>query len=136
MFPTSTYIARRKALAEKIDSGLVLFLSNPYVSRNYKASVYPYRQDSTFLYYVGIAQAGLAYVLDVETGKEQLFGNELSMDDIVWTGELPTLKSRAEKVGIQTVTPYGELTALLQHAQEQGRTSISSLLTNPPLRFS
>ena len=121
MFPTSTYRSRRKALIEKLDSGLVLLLTNPHMSRSYAGNVYPYRQDSHFLYFAGIDQVGLALVLDVESGEEMLFGDELTMDDIVWTGELPTLQSRAERVGITQVVPGTKLNEVVGAAQKAGR---------------
>lgn len=121
MFPTSTYTGRRNALRQKLDSGLVLLLTNPQFSRSYGANVFPYRQDSHFLYFAGIHQSGLALILDIDSGEDTLFGNELTMDDIVWTGELPTLKSRAAKAGITNVTPSDQLAGVLSAAQQAGR---------------
>ena len=86
MFSSDTYKARRKALKAKIGSGLILFPGNHYSPMNYKDNVYHFRQDSNFLYYFGLDQAHLAAVIDADSGEETLFGDDLSMDDIVWTG--------------------------------------------------
>ncbi|MBO4571788.1 MAG: aminopeptidase P N-terminal domain-containing protein, partial [Bacteroidales bacterium] len=54
MFDKSVYIARRKVLASKISSGVVLMLGNSEAGFNYTDNTYPFRQDSTFLYYFGL----------------------------------------------------------------------------------
>jgi hypothetical protein len=60
MFNDTTYQSRRTTLAKDIGSGLVLFLGNEEVGMNYTANVYPFRQDSTFLYFWAIDQPNLA----------------------------------------------------------------------------
>ena len=66
MFSTSTYTARRTALMQQMDSGLVILFGNEEVGRNYTANIYEFRQDSTFLYYFGIDQPNLVGVLDID----------------------------------------------------------------------
>lgn len=90
-------------------NGIILLPGNDESSSNYKDNWYPYRQDSSFLYYTGIAQAGLALLLNTATGDEILFGDELSIDDIVWTGPLPTLQELAAAAGIGKVLPPEQL---------------------------
>ena len=63
-FSTATYIARRQVLKQQIGKGTILLPGNEESSANYKDNWYPFRQDSTFLYYAGIAQAGLVLVID------------------------------------------------------------------------
>lgn len=122
MFDKSIYIARRAALREKVGSGICLFLGNELVGMNYAGNEYGFRQDSSFLYYWGLDYAGLAAVLDVDSGEEIIFGNELTIDDIVWTGTMPTLTENAALAGVSDTRPLQALKPLLEKALSQGRT--------------
>lgn len=88
---------------------------------NYTDNVYPFRQDSNFLYYAGIRLPHLALVLDTEAGKATLYGDELSIDHIVWMGPQPTLHELAEAAGIHEVRAFSELSHALQTAKSAGR---------------
>ena len=81
-----TYIRRRAQLKKDMGSGLLLFLGNYETGMNYADNTYRFRQDSTFLYFFGLDYAGLAAVIDIDADTEIVFGNELTIDDIVWTG--------------------------------------------------
>ena len=108
-FSRATYIARRKTLKESIGSGRILLLGNDESSMNYKDNHFHYRQDSTFLYYFGIDQPGLMAIIDIDNDEETIFGNELTIEDIIWTGQLPTLVSLADKVGVSRVRPINSV---------------------------
>ena len=86
LFPKETYINRRKRLSENMGSGLILLLSNEDSPMNYADNCYPFRQDSTFLYYFGLDIPMPAAIIDIDNNNEILFGNDVSMDDIIWTG--------------------------------------------------
>jgi Xaa-Pro aminopeptidase len=109
LFPADTYVERRKRLAETLGKGEILFLGNEESSINFRDNWYPFRQDSTFLYYFGLSIPGLAAYLDTASGEAILFGNELGIDDIIWTGPLPSLKELGEQVGIKRIEPMGKL---------------------------
>lgn len=119
MFEASVYKTRREALCTKVHSGLVLLLGNEEVGMNYAANVYEYRQDSTFLYYMGHSLPGLVAVIDVESNETCLYGNDLSMDDIVWTGPQPTVHELAVRV-------KAERSASLARLFEEIRTAIGA----------
>lgn len=121
MFPKETYINRRRALREKVGSGLILLLGNDESGMNYADNTYNYRQDSTFLYYFGLPFAGLAAVIDVDGDKEMIFGDELTIDDIVWMGTQPTLHEKAHRVGVDNVQPTYSLRSVLDEARKGGR---------------
>lgn len=121
MFETATYTGRRKRLYSQIDSGLLLFLGNDESPMNYADNPFHYRQDSTFLYFFGLNFAGLVGVIDIDTGKDILFGNDLTVEDIVWMGTQPSLAERCREVGIQYVQPLEELKAYLTEAEQKGR---------------
>lgn len=113
MFSAATYTERRAALCASLKGGQVLLLGNHELGMNYAANTYHFRQDSTFLYYIGIDRAGLAAIVDVDSGLTTVFGDELDMDDIVWTGELPTIAEMAARSGIRDVQPAAALAGRL-----------------------
>lgn len=121
MFAKETYIERRRVLKQSMGSGLLLFLGNTETGMNYADNIYPFRQDSTFLYYFASDYAGLAAIIDVDEDKEIIFGDELTIDDIVWTGVQPTIKEKCERVGISETMPMAQLATYLKKAQAKGQ---------------
>ena len=86
MFAKETYIQRRALLKKNIGSGVLLFLGNDEQGLHYEDNTFRYRQDSTFLYYFGLSFAGLSAIIDIDEDKEIIFGDELTIDHIVWCG--------------------------------------------------
>lgn len=121
MFAAETYTARRASLAASLSSGLLVFLGNDESPMNYTDNTFAYRQDSTFLYYFGISHAGLAAVIDADTREATIFGNDLTIDDIVWTGPQPTIAELAARVGVAATGPAAGLTEIVRAAQAKGR---------------
>ena len=101
MFAKETYMQRRALLKKNLGSGVLLFLGNDECGLNYEDNTFRYRQDSTFLYYFGLSCAGLSAIIDIDEDKEIIFGDELSIDAIVWMGSQPTLREKCERVGIR-----------------------------------
>ncbi|MHA4896847.1 aminopeptidase P family protein [Pedobacter sp. PWIIR3] len=120
MFNKEEYIKRRQQLADQFKSGIVLFLGNGESPMNYLDNTYHFRQDSTFLYYFGISSPNLAAVLDIAEGKTILFGDEMSMDDIVWMGRQKTLNEKALEVGVELLAPSSKLSVVLANAAQKG----------------
>lgn len=116
MFDKQIYTERRSALKSKINSGLFLFLGNDESAINFKHNTYPFRQDSTFLYYFGIQAPGLNAIIDIDEDKIILFGDEMSMDDIVWMGRQKTLREKCADAGIETLAPSADLSIYLKRA--------------------
>ncbi|MGV8878625.1 MAG: aminopeptidase P family protein [Sphingobacteriaceae bacterium] len=100
MFKKEIYIERRQRLKSQIKTGLILLLGNEESSINYGDNHYPFRQDSNFLYFFGLDRAGLVGVIDVDKDVEVLFGDDVSVEDIIWTGPMPSLAEQAGEVGI------------------------------------
>jgi Xaa-Pro aminopeptidase len=109
MFSAATYTERRAQLTRQVHHGKLLFLGNEEVGMNYKGNTYHFRQDSHFLYFFGIDRAGLAAVIDTDSGETTIYGDELTMDDIVWTGPLPSIAEQAAQTGVHKVAPASEL---------------------------
>ena len=121
MFSKSTYTARRNALREKLSGGLLLFMGNGYVGRNYKDNTYHFRQDSTFLYFFGLDQDNLCAVMDLDEGKDIIFGDELSVDYIVWMGAQKSIKEKASEVGVADTRPKESVQEYVKSAMKAGR---------------
>lgn len=117
-----TYIRRRTTLKKEMGSGLLLFLGNNEVGMNYADNTYRFRQDSSFLYFFGLDYAGLAAVIDIDNDAEIVFGNELTIDDIVWTGTQPTLSEKASAVGISKTMPLSNLKGYIDKSLSKGQT--------------
>lgn len=122
MFAKEVYIERRRKLKQRVGSGLLLFLGNDYTGRNYEDNTYDFRQDSTFLYYFGQAFEGLSAIIDIDEDREIIFGDELSIDAIVWMGPQPTLKEKSENAGIYEIQPAAEVVTYLRKAQAKKQT--------------
>lgn len=121
MFAKETYIRRREQLKKVLGNGLLLFLGNEEAPMNYLDNTYPYRQDSSFLYFFGLNYASLAAVIDIDEDKEIIFGNELTIDDIVWQGTQPTLSEKSSLVGVQETLPMSELANYVAKAKAKGQ---------------
>ncbi len=122
MFSKETYIKRRDELKKRVGSGVLLFLGNDEVGCNYRDNTYDFRQDSTFLYYFGQPYAGLNAVIDIDNDREIIFGDELTIDHIVWMGNQPTIHEKAAGVGITETRPSAELATYLDRAVRAGQT--------------
>lgn len=121
LFPVQTYKNRRAELKKAMGSGLLVFLGNEESGMNYADNTYHFRQDSTFLYYFGLEYAHLAAVIDIDDDSEIIFGNELTIDDIVWMGTQPTLAEKSSSVGVSRTLPYDSLTDYVAGAVAKGQ---------------
>lgn len=121
MFSTDTYRQRRAALRKAVGSGVLLFLGNDETGMNYEDNTYDYRQDSSFLYFFGQPYAGLNAIIDIDNDREIIFGDELSIDHIVWMGNQPTLHEKAAQAGITETLPAADLKPYLDKVVAGGR---------------
>lgn len=121
MFPSKIYIQRRELLKKKIKNGIILFLGNDESPMNYTDNTYRFRQDSTFLYYFGIDEPGFAAIIDVDEDKEMIFGNDFTIDEIVWMGPQKTVKQKAKNAGIKFSFSMNELENILKNGLTKGR---------------
>lgn len=121
MFNAEIYTERRNRLKKNIKSGLVLLLANNESSMNYSANTYHYRQDSNFLYFYGIDLPGLVGIIDIDSGNDYLYGNNIDIDDIIWMGKQPTIDELAAKSGIKNTASLSKLTEVINSAIKQGK---------------
>ncbi|RXK86062.1 aminopeptidase P family protein [Filimonas effusa] len=121
MFERPVYIERRQQLMKAVGSGLVLLTGNEDSSMNYKDNIYHFRQDSSFLYFTGIDRPNLFFLLDIDNNTETLFGNDLTIEEMVWTGYVAPLAEPAAACGISDVKPVSALPSLLERARQRSQ---------------
>jgi len=109
MFEKQIYIARRNRLRDKVGSGVVLIPGNTESPMNYPDNTYHFRQDSTFLYLFGLDIPGLFGIIDADSGNDTIFGDDITMEDIIWMGTKPSVKDLAASVGVKNTLPFKEL---------------------------
>lgn len=131
MFEAQIYQQRRAALRQQVASGIILLLGNNEAPANYPDNTYKFRQDSSFLYFFGHAHPGYAGIIDVDANEEYFFGDDVTMDDIIWMGPQPSVQELAARVGVSKSFPFDQLKDMVQKAISQ-RRKVHFL---PPYRF-
>ena len=121
MFNKEIYHNRRKQLRENMQQGVVIFLSNNEAPMNYASNTYHYRQDSSFNYFFGLQLPGLIGVVDLDEGTDILFGDDYTIDDIIWMGNQPTLTELAATCGISNIKGYNTIFDYVAKAVSSGR---------------
>ena len=123
MFSKQTYMSRRNELKRLVGSGVIILFGNNESPCNYPSNAYsPFRQDSSFLYYFGLAQPGLVGVIDVDNDSELLFGDDIDIEDIVWYGSVDSVSQMAASVGVARTAPMSALSQFCSGARAAGRT--------------
>ena len=114
MFSRETYISRRKTLKELVGKGVIILFGNNESPCNYPANAYyPFRQDSSFLYYFGQKRDGLVGVIDIDNDEEWLIGDDIDIEDIVWYGSVDSVADMAAQVGVAHTAPMSFLSSLI-----------------------
>ncbi|WP_269236440.1 aminopeptidase P family protein [Flavobacterium flavigenum] len=121
MFSKETYSNRRQVLKKAIGSGLIILPGNEEVGMNYRDNIYHFRQDSSFLYYCGIDTPNLFLVIDVDANIEIVFGDDLTIEQTVWTGPQESLAISSAKSGITAIQPLSFVEAMIKNAVKQKR---------------
>ena len=111
--------ARRHTLRRAVHGGALLLVGQEDTPRNYAANAYPFRQDSSFLYFVGVDQPGLAALI-LPDGEEWLFGTPEHPDDLVWYGPHPALADHGAAAGISRTASISELAPRLRALGAKG----------------
>ncbi|MBQ0081571.1 MAG: aminopeptidase P N-terminal domain-containing protein [Alistipes sp.] len=121
MFKAQTYVSRRNELSKRIGNGIILFPGNSFASRNYPNNAYTFRQDSSFLYFFGLNLPDMFGIIDTESQESILFGNDVTVDDIIWMGPQPEVSELAASVGVTKSFPLSKVKDFISKAQQQKR---------------
>ena len=120
MFGTEIYCARRAGLIERM-SGIGLFPANPPSPMNYAHNPHPFVQDGCFAYYFGVPQASIVGAVDFDSGESFLFGDNPTLDDLIWLGSATPMREWAERSGVAGALPRAQLNDWLAK-RRRGRT--------------
>lgn len=101
-----------------VASGLIILLGNEESSMNYKDNLYPFRQDSSFLYFFGIDRPALIGIIDIDNDSEILFGDDFTTEEMIWTGYREPLNLLSDSIGISIVKPKKDLWSFIRLATE------------------
>ncbi len=121
MFAPIVYTDRRNRLRKEVSGGIALFLGNQESAMNYPANQYAFRQDSNFSYFFGLDHPDLAGIIDLDNGRDIIFGNDVDIDDIIWMGKQPTMKDQAALAGVTEVKPLSGLAEVISDALKNQR---------------
>ena len=125
MFAKEVYVRRRATLLEKMrqagQNGVILFIGNAEAPAQYKDNAYKWRQDSTWLYFWGLDEPMMAATIDIDSGRETLYADDVDIDDIIWMGPQPSVRSKADSVGVEATAPYAILDKDIDAARKAGR---------------
>ncbi len=123
MFSKEIYVNRRAELKKLVKSGIIIFFGNNESPANFPANgYYPFRQDSSFLYYFGAQRDGLVGVIDIDNDLEILVGDDIDIDDIVWFGKVDSVHDMAEAAGVKSSAPMKQLSVICNNALRDKRS--------------
>ena len=140
--PSPAFHADRRQRLQQAVPAPILLMGNGVRPRNLPMTHLPFRQDSTFLYFTGCAQAGAALLL--VDGEETLFLPAPADDDALWHGHVETLEELGGRLGVARVRPFAELATAISNLSElplsvpvpdARRTDLARRLTGLALEF-
>jgi Xaa-Pro aminopeptidase len=73
IFNDGVYIERRRQLKQLVQKGIILLLGNEQSSMTYKDTWYPFRQESSFLYFTGLNLPIMVSIIDIDNKNEIIF---------------------------------------------------------------
>lgn len=122
MFSKEIYVNRRAELKKLVKGGIIILFGNNESPANFPANgYYPFRQDSSFLYYFGLQRDGLAGVIDIDNDTETLVGDDIDIDDIVWYGSVNSVSDMAKAAGVDNTAPMKQLHVICNMALRDKR---------------
>ena len=122
MFDIATYIRRRNELKKLVKEGIIILFGNNESPANFPNNgYYPFRQDSSFLYYFGLQRDGLVGIIDIDNDKDILVGNDIDIEDIVWYGSVESMTEMMQRCGAQETLPMKALKTICNEALSKHR---------------
>ena len=113
------HAGRRAALRAKLDPGVVVLRGLPSPRQNLR-----FHQDKNFWYLTGVESPSVAFVMDVESGKEILFVNRPSSWREQWEGEIWDTDDQWIKdlTGIQDLRSKRKLEDVIEELLDEGES--------------
>jgi Xaa-Pro aminopeptidase len=94
--------------------GPTLLMAGGLTPRNYPANVYPYRPDSTFLYFFAGAEPDSAALFDPADRSVTLFLRARTAEDALWHGPAPSFAEMKRVHGVDAVEDVAGLEAAVR----------------------
>ncbi len=116
----SAYKKRRNRIRQTIDGGVILWMGHTLQPRNFYDNIYPFRQNSHFLYYTGLNEPDLAVLSFPEADHDILFCRQPTIDDMVWSGRGHGPAEKASRAGIDLHEDAAQLESYIERARNQG----------------
>ena len=116
MFDSAIYKNRREKLKKLIGNGIILLPGNREIPMNYPSNAYSFRQDSSFLYFFGLNLPDMAGLIDIDRNLTLIFGTELTLEDLIWTGPQTSGEQLKEQTGADQFLPLAKLSEYLKTA--------------------
>jgi Xaa-Pro aminopeptidase len=99
---------RRREFLERIETPVVLFAGGA-PPRNYPANTWPFRADSSFLFFFPEPEPDAAALFDPADHSVTLFLDARTRDDALWHGARPSFDALRERLQVTAVEPRAEL---------------------------
>lgn len=126
---TQHYKTRRKQFLAEIETP-VLLMAGGQISRNYPANPFPFRADSTFLFFFPKPEANAAALFDPKDKSVTLFLDERTAEDALWHGPTPSFAEVKRSVGVTAVEKRAELAEFVK--KKCGKRQVRGLAVADP----
>jgi Xaa-Pro aminopeptidase len=123
--PTLPHHKRRRAEFLELLDGPVLLFAGGWIARNYPANWWPFRADSTFLFFFPEPEPDAAALFDPKDGSVTLFLAERTPEDALWHGPVPSFADVKTALGVTAVEKRSELAAVLK--KKVGKRKVRSV---------
>ncbi len=141
-----TFAARRQKLLSQLSRPLLLAAGKP-PPRNYPANTFPFRPDSTFLYFFEGAEAGSMALFEPASKTVTLFLPQRSVEEALWHGALESFSDAVKRHQVDAVLEVETIEAELKRRGVFGRldavavadfeaTAFLAQVSQQPLSFS
>ena len=115
---------RRSEFLDAID-GPVLLMAGGWMSRNYPHNWWPYRADSTFLFFFPEPEPNAAALFDPKDRSVTLFLDERTPQDALWHGAVPSFLDIKRALGVTAIEKRSDLAKLVK--KKAGRRKVRAL---------
>lgn len=123
--PDFAHHKRRRAEFLASLDGPVLLFAGGQMSRNYPHNWWPFRPDSTFLFFFADPEPDAAVLFDPKDQSVTLFLQERTQADALWHGAVPSFAEIKKGIGVTDVQKRSDLASFVK--KKAGKRKVSTL---------